>query len=84
MIGKMQKQYQVTMVCATGQYRPVSTIVTIEQSNDDNLLLNPKKKKEIIDKGIVRICQKRYWTSREVIQYGYTKVKAREYEKQEK
>ena len=63
----MQKQYQVTMVCATGQYRPVSTIVTIEQSNDDNLLLNPKKKKEIIDKGIVRICQKRYWTSREVI-----------------
>lgn len=80
----MKKQYQVTMVCATGQYKPVSTIVTIEQSNDDNLLLNPKKKKEIIDKGIIRICQKRYWTSREIIQYGYTKVKARVYEKQEK
>ena len=80
----MQKQYQVTMVCATGRYKPVSTIVTIEQNNDDNLLLNPKKKKEIIDKGIIRICQKRYWTSREVIQYGYTKVKARVYEKQEK
>lgn len=80
----MQKQYQVTMVCATGQYRPVSTIVTIEQDSEDNLLLNPKKKKEIIDKGIIRICQKRYWTSREVVQYGYTKVKARVYEKQEK
>lgn len=80
----MQKQYQVTMVCATGRYRPVSTIVTIEQENEDNLLLNPKKKKEIIDKGIIRICQKRYWTSREVVQYGYTKVKARVYEKQEK
>ena len=77
-------KYQVTMYCVTGQYRPVSTIVTIEQENDDNLLLNPKKKKEIIDKGIVRICQKRHWTSREVIQYGYIKVKAREYEKQEK
>lgn len=77
-------KYQVTMYCVTGQYRPVSTIVTIEQENDDNLLLNPKKKKEIIDKGIVRICQKRHWTSREVIQYGYIKVKARVYEKQEK
>ena len=77
-------KYQVTMYCVTGQYRPVSTIVTIEQENDDNLLLNPKKKKEIIDKGIIRICQKRYWTSREVIQYVYIKVKAREYEKQEK
>ena len=77
-------KYQVTMYCVTGQYRPVSTIVTIEQENDDNLLLNPKKKKEIIDKGIVRICQKRHWTSREVIQYGYIKVKARIYEKQEK
>ena len=77
-------KYQVTMYCVTGQYRPVSTIVTIEQENDDNLLLNPKKKKVIIDKGIVRICQKRHWTSREVIQYGYIKVKARIYEKQEK
>ena len=77
-------KYQVTMYCVTGQYRPVSTIVTIEQENDDNLLLNPKKKKEISDKGIVRICQQRYWTSREVIQYGYIKVKARIYEKQEK
>lgn len=77
-------KYQVTMYCVTGQYRPVSTIVTIEQENDDNLLLNPKKKKEIIDKGIVRICQKRHWTAREVIQYGYIKVKARVYEKQEK
>ena len=77
-------KYQVTMYCTTGQYRPVSTIVTIEQENDDNLLLNPKKKKEIIDKGIIRICQKRYWTSRDVIKYGYTKVKARVYEEQEK
>lgn len=80
----MQKQYQVTMVCATGRYRPVSTIVTIEQTHDDNLLLDANRKKEIIHKGIIKICQKRYWTSREVVQYGYTKVKARVYEKQEK
>ena len=80
----MQKQYQVTMVCATGQYRPVSTIVTIEQSNDDNLLLDPDKKKEIIQKGVVRICQQRYWTKRDVAKYGYTRVRARVYEKQEK
>ena len=75
----MQKQYQVTMICATGQYRPVSTIVTIEQTHDDNLLLDTNRKKEIIHKGIIKICQKKYWTSRDVKQYGYKKVKVREY-----
>lgn len=77
-------KYQVTMVCITGQYRPVSTIVTIEQSNDDNLLLNPEQKAHIIATGIRRICQQRFWTKRDVIKYGYTKVKVRVYEKQEK
>ena len=80
----MKKQYQVTLICATGQYRPVSTIVAIEQSNDDNLLLDPNKKKEIIQKGVIRICQQRYWTDRDRKKKAYTKVKTRVYEKQEK
>lgn len=80
----MQKQYQVTMVCATGQYRPVSTIVTIEQENDENLLLNPEQKAHILADGIRRVCQQRLWTKRDVAKYGYTKVRARVYEKQEK
>ena len=75
----MKKQYQVTLICATGQYRPVSTIVTIEQNNEDNLLLDPNKKQEIIQKGVVRICQQRYWTDRDRKKYAYTKAKAREY-----
>lgn len=77
-------KYQVTMYCATGQYRPVSTIVTIEQKNDDNLLLDPEQKAHIIANGIRRICQQRLWTKHEVMKYGYTRVRARVYEKQEK
>ena len=80
----MKKQYQVTLICATGQYRPVSTIVTIEQESNDNLLLDLNKKQEIIQKGVVRICQQRYWTDRDRRKYVYTRVKARVYEKQEK
>lgn len=78
-IGKMKKQYQVTLICATGQYRPVSTIVTIEQENDVNLLLDTDKKHKIINQGIVHICQQRLWNSRDIKKYGYTRVKSREY-----
>lgn len=77
--GKMKKQYQITLICATGQYRPVSTIVTIEQENEENLLLIPEQKAHIIANGIRRICQQRLWTKRDVAKYGYTKVKSREY-----
>ena len=78
----MLKSYQVTMYCITNQYKPISTIVKIEQEREeDNLLLNKEKKQEIINKGIVKICQKKYWTMREVKRYNYTKVKAREYKK---
>ena len=76
----MKKKYQVTMYCATGQYKPISTIVTIEQADDSNLLLDKDSKKDIINKGVVAICHKKYWTTREVRQYNYTKVRARVYE----
>lgn len=79
----MIKEYQVTMYCATGQYKPVSTIVKIEQAHDDNLLLDANRKREIIDKGVVKICQKKYWTSKDIKKYSYTKVKAREYKKEQ-
>lgn len=78
----MLKSYQVTMYCTTNQYKPISTIVKIEQEREEeNLLLNKEKKQEIINKGIVRICQKKFWTMREVKRYNYTRVKAREYKK---
>lgn len=77
----MKKMYQVTMYCATGQYKPISTIVKIEQADESNLLLDQEQKKNIINKGVVAICQKKYWTTRDVKKYGYTKVRAREYVK---
>jgi hypothetical protein len=71
------------MYCTTNQYKPISTIVKIEQEREeDNLLLNKEKKQEIINKGIVKICQKKYWTMREVKRYNYTKVKTREYKQE--
>lgn len=79
----MMKEYQVTMYCATGQYKPISTIVKIEQVHDDNLLLDANRKKEIINKGVIKICQKKYWGKREIQKYGYTKVRAREYKKEQ-
>ena len=81
---KMAK-YQVTLYCSTEQYRPISTFVTIPQEyEEENLLLNEKKKQEIITKGITKICQKKYWTKRELQQYHYTRVKARQYKENNK
>lgn len=77
----MMKEYQVTMMCVTGQYKPISTIVKVEQADDVNLLLDQEQKKNIINKGVVAICHKKYWTAREVKKYGYTKVKCRVYER---
>ena len=79
----MMKSYQVTLYCSTNQYKPISTIVNIEQQTDNNLLMTDRKQ-EIINKGIVKICQKKYWTKRELQQYNYTRVKAREYVKENK
>lgn len=72
-----ERKYQVTLYCTTNQYKPVSCIVTIQQEDNTNLLKNPVTKKEIAHKGIVKICQKRYWTNADLIKYHYRKIKAR-------
>ena len=77
----MKKQYQVTITCSDGKYKPVSTIVTIEQDEDVDLCGNPNKKKEIQLKGITNICQKKYWTTSDLKKYHYTRVKIRAYDK---
>ena len=69
------KQYQVTLNSVSGKYKPVSCIITTDLSVDTD-------KKEIINKGVTKICQKRYWTKRELTKYGYTKAKVREYDKE--
>lgn len=78
----MKKNYQVTLICADGKYKPVSCIVAFEQSADADLTVMPQKKKEIQQMGIVKICQKRYWSNSDLKKYGYTKVKVRVYDKE--
>jgi hypothetical protein len=71
-------KYQITLYCITNQYKPISTIITTDKEID----LNDKKERmEVVNKGIVKICQKKYWTTRELKKYFYTKTKVRKYEK---
>lgn len=78
----MKKQYQVTLICITGQYRPISCIITREQETEENLLNNPTERKAIIADGVRKICAKRYWDNTYLKQYGYARVKARVYDKE--
>ena len=77
-------KYQVTLFCTTNQYKPISTIITIKQEDETtNLLNNKETKKDIIHKGIVKICQKRYWNNKDLVRYNYLKAKARKVETEE-
>ena len=67
-------QYQVTLTDMLGKYKPVSCIITTELTLDTH-------KKEIINLGVVKICQKRYWTQKDLKRYGYLKAKVRVYDK---
>lgn len=74
----MNKQYQVTLISEGNKYRPVSTIVVCGEVD----LTNRDEKKALIKRGTERICIKRYWGSRELKLYGYTKARVREYDKE--
>lgn len=75
------KEYQVTLMCANGKYKPVSCII-----KKDNAGLTERGKeaflKVVKEEGIKKICQQRGWTKRELVAYAYTKVKVREYDKE--
>lgn len=73
-------EYQVTLICASNKYRPVSAIV--KASDKESFDLNNREdKKEIIKRGIQKICIARSWGSRELKLYEYTKSKVRVYDK---
>ena len=78
----MIKQYQVTLLCASGKYRPVSAIVNYEQETDGDLTLLVNKRKDIQTKGIIKICQKRGWDKTDLIKCEYTRCKIRLYDKE--
>lgn len=69
----MKKQYQVTLMCDNGKYKAVSTIVTMEETND---------KKAIMREGQKKIMIQRYWSMTDLKRYGYTKGKVREYDRE--
>ena len=69
----MKKQYEVTLICENGKYKPVSTIVTMEETTD---------RKAIMREGQKKIMIKRYWSMADLTRYGYTKGKIREYDKE--
>lgn len=77
----MKKKYQVTIYCKDGVYKPISTIVEIEQEEDIDLTKDKVQKKVIIQRGVNRICASRYWTSKDLAKYGYLSAKVRIYDR---
>lgn len=73
----MSKQYQVTLMCGSGKYKPVSCIIKHEALD----INNKEEKMTLVREGIQRICIKRYWTKADLKRYNYTKVKVREYDR---
>lgn len=77
----MKKQYQVTLICKTGAYKPVSCIIEVEQKQDIDFTKDTIMKKEIIKRGVNKICASRYWTAKDLQKYGYISAKIRVYDR---
>lgn len=78
----MKQKYQVTLLNPTKTYRPISCIVEWEQADNKDLSTDKIERKKIEHKGLIKICQKRLWTSAELKKYQYTKVKIRMYDEE--
>lgn len=74
----MLKEYQVSIMCDTREYRPVSAIVKHEEVN----LLDQTARREVMRAGIRKICIKRGWSLLDLKRYHYNTTKVREYDKQ--
>lgn len=75
------KEYQVTLISATNQYKPVSCIIKKKQAEDVDLTQNKSDKMDLIHEGYKKICAKKYWTKSDLLKYNYTKAKVRVYDK---
>lgn len=78
----MTIQYQVTLICTTNQYKPVSCLVKREQADNIDLTKNKAERKKITDEGVKKICAGRYWSSADLKKNNYTRVKVRLYDKE--
>ena len=70
-------EYQVTLFCGTGKYKPVSCIVKRAEAVDLKAT-----KKQLINDGMIKICQKRGWVIKDLARYGYNSAKVRVYDKE--
>ena len=77
----MLKEYQITLVDKSGTYRPVSCLLKRDNAEIGTIGKNAFVKKLQKD-GIIKICQKRYWTNTDLKKFGYNTVKVREYDKE--
>ena len=66
---------QVTLFDKGGHYKPVSTLINVE-----SIEYFKSHRKEIKIAGVVKICQKRGWTQKELEKYGYKICKIRVYD----
>ena len=76
------KEYQITLISATNQYKPVSCIIKKKQTENVDLTKNKSEKMALIQEGYKKICAKKYWTKYDLLKYNYTKAKARLYDKE--
>ena len=67
--------YQVTLFSTTGKFKPISCLIESESVN----LNNAEDVKLLAERGTKKICFKKYWGKTDLVKYGYTKVKVREY-----
>ena len=69
--------YQVTLFCNSGRYKPVSTIVKKKEAVD---LASEKRK--LVNEGAQKICYSKGWSGKDLQKYGYVSAKVRVYDKE--
>ena len=72
-------EYQVTLFCATGKYKPVSCLVKRASACD---ISDPTIKRQILNEGMQKICNQRRWSARDLATFGFKTGKIRLYDKE--
>ena len=65
---------QVTLFDVNGKYKPISTLIEVE-----NIDYYKEHSKEVKTKAIQKICNQRLLSGKELVKLGYTKIKVRNY-----
>lgn len=65
---------QITLFDLSGKYKPVSTLIKVE-----SIAWFKEHSKEVKEKAIQQICNQRNWTGKDLIKFGYTTLKVRNY-----